>query len=241
MQKLSFFKEPTARSDQVIISLENISKHYRVGEIETTVLHNVNFSILRGDFAVILGPSGCGKTTLLNLIGGLDAPSHGRIHFNGQQIPYHNLQSLVLYRREHLGFIFQFYNLLPTLTALENVEIILDLTVQNKEEKRQRSLEYLQRLGMADKANKFPYQLSGGEQQRVAIARALVKQPSLVLADEPTGNLDEDRHSEIMQILLDMSRKERTTVVLVTHNTSIAELADRIVHINHGQLVENGR
>lgn len=241
MERTPLRRESTERTEQVIIRLEDISKHYRAGEVEITVLHDMNLSIRRSDFVVILGPSGCGKTTLLNLIGGLDAPSRGTIYFNGQKIPYHNLQSLVLYRRKHLGFIFQFYNLLPTLTALENVEIILDLIIQNKEEKRQRSLEYLQRLGMEDKAHKFPYQLSGGEQQRVAIARALVKQPSLVLADEPTGNLDEDRHGEIMKILLEMSRKEYTTVVLVTHNTSIAELADRVVHINHGQLVENDR
>ncbi|MBD3308254.1 ATP-binding cassette domain-containing protein [candidate division KSB3 bacterium] len=220
-----------------MIRLEDLSKSYVIGEVETDVLQHANLSIYRGNFVVILGPSGCGKTTLLNLIGGLDTPTTGNIYFDGQAVRFDDPHSLILYRRNHLGFIFQFYNLLPTLTALENVEIILDLVIRDTEEKRQRSLDYLRRLGMEDKAQKFPYQLSGGEQQRVAIARALVKNPSIVLADEPTGNLDEERHQEIMALLLTMSRQSHTTVVMVTHNVDVAELADRVVHITHGQII----
>jgi len=223
-----------------IIKLENVSKLYYTGTIETSVLRNVNFSIQRASFVVILGPSGCGKTTLLNQIGGLDQPTRGKIFFEGQEILFNNSRSLLLYRRKNLGFIFQFYNLLPTLTALENVEIVLDLMIQDKKLKRKRSLQYLENVGMEDKANKFPYQLSGGEQQRIAIARALVKEPRLLIADEPTGNLDEEKHREIIELMLRMSREKNITVIVATHNLRVTSFADYIIHIKQGQLIENG-
>ncbi|MEW5801316.1 MAG: ABC transporter ATP-binding protein [bacterium] len=220
-----------------MINLENVSKSYH-GEVEVAVLHDLNLFI-RGGLVVILGSSGCGKTTLLNLIGGLDFPSKGRIFFEGKEIPYHDPGQLVSYRRNKIGFIFQFYNLLPTLTAVENLEVILDLTVPGKKEKRDRCLYYLQKVGMEDKARRFPYQLSGGEQQRVAIARALVKNPALVLADEPTGNLDEANHEVIMDLIHEMAFDNRTTFMIATHNETVADLADHVIVIRNGRIVEN--
>jgi len=220
-----------------MINLENVSKSY-YGELEVKVLHDLNLSI-RGGLVVILGSSGCGKTTLLNLIGGLDSPSKGKIFFEGKEIPFHNPGQLVSYRRNKVGFIFQFYNLLPTLTALENLEIILDLTIRNKKEKRECCLHYLKKVRMEDKAHRFPYQLSGGEQQRVAIARALVKTPTVVLADEPTGNLDEANHEIIMDLIHKMSSENRTTFIIATHNEKVVDLADHVVLIRNGRIVED--
>lgn len=239
-----------------MIKLENVSKSY-YGEVEVKVLHDLNLSI-RGGLAVILGSSGCGKTTLLNLIGGLDSPSKGRIFFEGKEIPFHDPGQLVSYRRNKVGFIFQFYNLLPTLTALENLEIILDLTtIRDKKEKKDLCLHYLKKVRMEDRAHRFPWQLSGGEQQRVAIARALVKNPAVVLADEPTGNLDEANHEVIMDLIHEMSSEKmpkmpsekmssekmpsenRTTFIIATHNEKVVDLADHVVRIRNGRIVED--
>lgn len=221
-----------------MVNLENVSKSYQGGEVEVKVLHDLTLSV-RGGLVVVLGSSGCGKTTLLNLIGGLDFPSKGRIFFEGKEIPYHDPRQLTFYRREKIGFIFQFYNLLPALTALENLEIILDLTSGSKKEKRERCMHYLKTVDMADKARRFPYQLSGGEQQRVAIARALVKSPVMVLADEPTGNLDEANHEVIMDLIREMVSKNGTTFILATHNEKVVKLADHVIVIRNGRIVEN--
>jgi putative ABC transport system ATP-binding protein len=220
-----------------MINLENVSKSY-FGEVEVKVLHDLNLSI-RGGLVVILGSSGCGKTTLLNLVGGLDSPSKGKIFFEGKEIPFHDPGRMVSYRRNQIGFIFQFYNLLPTLTAFENLEVILDLTIRNKKEKRERCLQYLKKVRMEDKAHRFPCQLSGGEQQRIAIARALVKNPAVVLADEPTGNLDEANHEVVMGLIHEIASEHRTTFIIATHNEKVVDLADHVVSIRNGRIVEN--
>lgn len=222
---------------QGIIHLTNVSKSYHT-EMEVKVLSDLNLTIHSG-LAVLLGPSGCGKTTLLNLIGGLDCPSQGKILFEGEEIPFDHPGRLVLYRRHKIGFIFQFYNLLPTLTALENLEIILDLTIRNKKEKKALCFEYLRKVGMEDKANRYPYQLSGGEQQRIAMARALVKNSTLVLADEPTGNLDEKNHHLIMDLIRRLVSENKTTFILATHNQQVVTIADQAIFLRDGRIEEN--
>jgi putative ABC transport system ATP-binding protein len=220
-------------SAQSLINLQDIRKDYPMGEVTVHALSGLDLSVARGEFIVLLGPSGSGKTTTLNLIGGLDRPTSGRLVVDGNEVTGLNETRLAEYRRRSVGFIFQFFNLIPTLTAAENVEFALALTQHGKTLRRQ-SLDFLAQVGLQDRADHFPSQLSGGEQQRVAIARALANHPPLLLCDEPTGNLDSDTGRQVLQSLRNMNTNEGATVVLVTHNTSIAPMAGRVVHLRNG-------
>ena len=215
-----------------IIHFEAVSKRYRMGEVLVTALDQLDLKVFAGEFIVMLGPSGCGKTTALNLLGGLDRTTAGRVLVQGQDISRYGDAELTTYRREMVGFVFQFFNLIPTLTAVENVEFALALTQHGN--RRPRSLELLALVGLAERADHFPAQLSGGQQQRVAIARALANRPSILLCDEPTGNLDSDTGHQVLTALRDLNRQQGTTVLLVTHNAAIAPMADRVVHMRNG-------
>jgi putative ABC transport system ATP-binding protein len=195
-------------------------------------LKHVDLDIEPGQFVVILGPSGSGKTTLLNLIGGIEAPSEGRLRVAGRDLTSLSRPELTRYRREHVGFVFQFFNLVPTLTALENVQLVGELAGEGE-----RSAAALADVGLADRLERFPSELSGGEQQRVAIARALVKRPRLLLCDEPTGSLDLDSGRQVLALLHRASREEGRTVIVVTHNSAIAKSADRVVRMGSGEVV----
>ena len=216
-----------------IITFENVKKSYNIGENTFNALDGVDFSIKKGEFVVILGPSGAGKSTLLNLIGGMDRPSSGKIIVDGKDISSYGENSLTKYRAENVGFIFQFYNILPTLTVLENVELINDIVKNHKDSK-----EILKEVGLGEHLNKFPNQLSGGEQQRVSIARAIAKDPLLLLCDEPTGALDSRTGVEVLKLLKDQcnSNNGENTVIVVTHNSLIAEIADRVINLKNGKV-----
>jgi putative ABC transport system ATP-binding protein len=216
--------------------MEGVAKSYRTGEIVAQVLRDVNLRIARDEFVVMFGVSGCGKTTLLNLIGALDVPSAGTIVVDGERISSMTERARTRFRANKIGFVFQFYNLLPTLTALENVEAALEILPLDSSEIRRRGIHYLSAVGMEDKLAKFPAQLSGGEQQRVAIARALAKEPPLILADEPTGNLDEGTGLEVMRVMSDLRRRTGATMVVVTHNPRLTAFADRVLRIERGQI-----
>ena len=216
-----------------IITFENVKKSYNIGENTFNALDGVDFSIKKGEFVVILGPSGAGKSTLLNLIGGMDRPSSGKIIVDGKDISSYGENNLTKYRAENVGFIFQFYNILPTLTVLENVELINDIVKNHKDSK-----EILKEVGLGEHFNKFPNQLSGGEQQRVSIARAIAKDPLLLLCDEPTGALDSRTGVEVLKLLKDQcnSNNGENTVIVVTHNSLIAEIADRVINLKNGKV-----
>ena len=214
-----------------IIEFKNVNKEYKSGGHILKAMDNVNFSIDEGEFVVILGPSGAGKSTLLNLLGGLDSVTSGEIIVNGNHVENFDDNQLTLYRAGNVGFIFQFYNLIPNLTALENVELmkdIVDIDING--------LDVLDSVGLRDHANQFPAQLSGGEQQRVSIARAVAKQPTMLLCDEPTGALDSKTGVLILNLLQDMSHNKETTVIIVTHNAILAEAADKVIRIKNGQI-----
>ena len=213
-----------------MISLTNVSKIYRTGEIEYRALDNVNLEIFEGEFVVILGPSGAGKSTLLNLLGGMDRPTTGQIVVNGTDISDFSDKQLTKFRAEQIGFVFQAYNILPTLTVEENVAIIKDI-IKIKTD----PLKMLELVGLHKHAKKFPSELSGGEQQRVSIARAVVKKPAILLCDEPTGALDSNTGVQILKLLKKQANKH-TTVIVVTHNALIAEVADRIIRLKNGQI-----
>jgi putative ABC transport system ATP-binding protein len=220
------------------VQLQQVTKTYQMGEVQVHALRGIDLSVQPGEFVVVVGPSGSGKTTLLNLIGGLDSPSSGSLVVAGKDIAAYDEGRLTTYRRDNIGFIFQFFNLLPTLTARENVEFALELVDKGRTQARQEAMNLLQRVGLAERADHFPSQLSGGEQQRVAIARALAKAPLILLADEPTGNLDFRMGQKVLRVMQDLNRQERRTVLLVTHNTAIGRLGDRIVHLRDGQVAE---
>ena len=214
-----------------IIEFKNVNKEYNSGGHILKAMNNVNFSIDEGEFVVILGPSGAGKSTLLNLLGGLDTVTSGEIIVNGNHVEHFDDNQLTLYRAKNVGFIFQFYNLIPNLTALENVELMketVDINING--------LDVLDSVGLKDHANQFPAQLSGGEQQRVSIARAVAKQPTMLLCDEPTGALDSKTGVLILNLLQDMSHNKETTVIIVTHNAVLAEAADKVIRIKNGQI-----
>jgi putative ABC transport system ATP-binding protein len=217
---------------QPIIQFEAVAKRYRMGEVQVTALDRLDLEIAAGEFVVLLGPSGCGKTTALNLLGGLDRPTSGRVAVQGTDISRSDDAALTKYRRETVGFVFQFFNLIPTLTAAENIEFALALTRHGN--RRPRALELLGLVGLAERADHFPAQLSGGQQQRVAIARALANEPPILLCDEPTGNLDSDTGHQVLGVLRDLNRQQGTTVLLVTHNAAIAPMADRVVRLRNG-------
>lgn len=209
-----------------------------MGEIEVPALRDITLSIEEGMFIAILGPSGCGKTTLLNLIGGIDRSTEGEIQFKNENIfelSSLSERDLTKYRRKYIGFIFQFYNLVGSLTALENIELAAKLT-QPSAEARKISKELLNDVGLGDKMDKFPAQLSGGEQQRVAIARALAKQPKILLADEPSGNLDSETTGRLMKLFKTINKKYKATMIVVTHNVGISYLADRVIYLRDGKI-----
>ncbi len=217
-----------------LIALQDVSKTYRMGEVEVHALRGLHLEIPRGQFVVLLGPSGSGKTTTLNLLGGLDRPTSGQVLVEGEDITQYDDRRLTAYRAQKVGFVFQFFNLIPTLTAAENIAFALELTTRDRAVIRRRTAELLALVGLEDRGNHFPSQLSGGEQQRVAIARALAGRPSILLADEPTGNLDVETGRQVLRALRDLNREAGVTVVLVTHNTAIAPMADRIVRLHSG-------
>ncbi|MFX1255798.1 MAG: ABC transporter ATP-binding protein [Promethearchaeota archaeon] len=220
--------------NEVMISINNLSKNYQIGEIVVPALREIDLSLEKGKFFFVLGPSGCGKTTLLNIIGGVDRATEGTVISNSKTITQMHERQLTIYRREDVGFIFQFYNLIPTLNAVENVELAARLKFNDAYE---RSMKVLEEVDLKDKTFKYPSQLSGGEQQRVAIARALVKEPEIVLADEPTGNIDTETGNKILELMLDICRKRQTTFLVVTHNTGLAKkYADEIIYLQDGKI-----
>ena len=221
------------------VTFEDVSKVYRSGEVEIRAVDHISFTIERGEFCVIVGPSGAGKTTVLNMLGGMDACSGGTITVDGTRVSGFNARQLTTYRRHDIGFVFQFYNLVGNLTALENVELAAQICKDPLD-----AATVLDEVGLAKRANNFPGQLSGGEQQRVAIARALAKNPKLLLCDEPTGALDYVTGKQILKLLQDTCREKGVTVVVITHNSAITPMADRVIHIKNGtvesmQLNEN--
>ncbi len=220
-----------------MIKLENIEKVYRTDKIETVALTNVNLEVKQGEFISVMGPSGCGKSTLLNIIGLLDAPSKGGVSLNGTKINGYRDKQLAKMRNEQLGFIFQTFHLIPDLSVVDNVEIPLLYRRLSGSERRKTALQALDRVGLTSRAYHFPSQLSGGQQQRVAIARAIVGTPKILLADEPTGNLDSQMGEEIMSILMDLNKNEKTTVVMVTHDPRLSEKTERIVRLFDGRQV----
>ena len=213
------------------VVLQDITKIYKMGEIEIRAADNISFSIDKGEFVVIVGPSGARKTTVLNILGGMDTATSGKLLVDSEDITAYNSRKLTEYRREDIGFVFQFYNLVPNLTALENVELALQICRDPLDAK-----EVLEEVGLGDRLNNFPAQLSGGEQQRVSIARALAKNPKLLLCDEPTGALDYNTGKSILKLLQNMCRERGMTVIVITHNQAIAPMADRLIHIKNGQV-----
>ncbi len=214
------------------VVFENVKKVYRTGEVEITALQNVNFEILQGEFCVIVGASGAGKTTILNILGGMDSLTSGRVILDGQEVSAYNKKQLTDYRRYDIGFVFQFYNLVQNLTAFENVELAAQICREPLD-----AALVLREVGLQDRMNNFPAQLSGGEQQRVAIARALAKNPKLLLCDEPTGALDYNTGKAVLKLLQDTCRQKGRTVVVITHNQALTAMADRIITVKSGTVV----
>ncbi len=221
-----------------MIQLEDVSKMYRTERVETMALENVNLGIERGEFVSVMGPSGCGKSTLLNLIGLLDEPSTGTVHLDGQPITTYRDRDVAGLRNQKVGFIFQSFHLIADLTVLDNVEIPLLYRRVSGQERRKMALAALDRVALGSRVHHFPSQLSGGQQQRVAIARAIVGKPSILLADEPTGNLDSHMGQEIMSILKDLNESDGTTVIMVTHDPRLAEETHRTVRLFDGRQVQ---
>ncbi len=229
------------RSQTPLVKLQKLSKQYEEAGVQHTVLQNVNAVFNEGDFIVLLGKSGSGKSTLLNLIGGIDVPSAGEIWIGETNLTRLNERRLTLFRRDHIGFVFQFFNLIPTLTALENISLPHELRGNGRHEGEKRARVLLERVGLVERANTYPDRLSGGEQQRVAIARALVHEPLLILADEPTGNLDEETGGQVLTLLLELSRDAGRTLIMATHNPEVVPYADVVYHIHEGKLVPDGK
>ena len=212
------------------IEFDNIGKQYKMGEVIIDALKNTSFTIEKGELVVIVGPSGAGKTTTLNILGGMDTATSGKVIVDGKEITKLKNKELTKYRREDVGFVFQFYNLVQNLTAKENVELATQICKDSLDVSK-----ILEKVGLGNKKDNFPSQLSGGEQQRVAIARAIAKNPKLLLCDEPTGALDYKTGKQILKLLQDTCRKEKMTVVIITHNTAIAPMADKIIYFKNGQ------
>ena len=215
--------------DENFIHFENVRKDYKAGEVTVTALHDVSFSIGRAEICVIVGESGAGKTTLLNILGGMDSLSEGRVTVDGVDISAFDKKQLTAYRRTDVGFVFQFYNLIPNLTALENVELAMQICKNPLDARK-----VLCEVGLEERLGNFPAQLSGGEQQRVSIARALAKNPKMLLCDEPTGALDYQTGKAILKLLQDMCREKNMTVIVITHNSALTPMADRVIHIKNG-------
>ncbi|MDE6597612.1 MAG: ABC transporter ATP-binding protein [Clostridia bacterium] len=213
------------------LKLINVSKEYKTGTVKVNALNNVSFELEDGEFVVVLGSSGAGKTTLLNLLGGMDNATGGEIVLDGKSVTSLNKRGLTEYRRSDVGFVFQFYNLMPNLTALENVEIAVEICKNHLKPE-----DVLSEVGLSERLNNFPAQLSGGEQQRVSIARAIAKNPKLLLCDEPTGALDYNTGKKILKLLYDVSRQRKRLVIVVTHNSALKDMADKVIHIKSGEI-----
>lgn len=219
------------------VCLKEVKKIYHMGEVDIAAADGISFHIKRGEFAVVVGPSGAGKTTVLNILGGMDTATGGEVWIDGSDITKYSGKELISYRRDDIGFVFQFYNLIPNLTALENVELALQICRDPLDAR-----EVLRDVGLGERMDNFPAQLSGGEQQRVSIARALAKNPKLLLCDEPTGALDYNTGKAILKLLQDTCRQRGMTVILITHNSAIAPMADRVIKIKNGrtkEIIEN--
>lgn len=214
---------------EAFVKFEHVKKVYQMGEVSIEALTDADFEIYKGEICVIVGPSGAGKTTLLNILGGMDTLTSGKVWLDGKEISKYTQKELTTYRRYDIGFVFQFYNLVQNLTALENVSLATQICKEPMDSK-----EALDKVGLSHRLNNFPSQLSGGEQQRVAIARALAKNPKLLLCDEPTGALDYNTGKSILKLLQDTARQTQMTVVIITHNQAIAPMADRIIHVKNG-------
>ena len=212
------------------IEFKNVKKEYKMGEITIKALDNTNFTIEKGELVVIVGPSGAGKTTCLNILGGMDTPTSGDVIVDGKNVSTLKKKELVKYRREDIGFVFQFYNLVQNLTAIENVELATQICKDSLNPET-----IMKKVGLKDRVRNFPSQLSGGEQQRVAIARAIAKNPKLLLCDEPTGALDYKTGKQILELLQNTCRKENMTVIIITHNSAIAPMADKVIHFKNGK------
>ena len=215
------------------VEFENVGKTYHMGEVHINALHDATFQVEKGELVVIVGPSGAGKTTLLNILGGMDSLTSGRVTVDGKDISGFDKKELTAYRRHDVGFVFQFYNLIQNLTALENVEMATQICRNPLD-----PMETLKQVGLEERAKNFPAQLSGGEQQRVSIARALAKNPKLLLCDEPTGALDYVTGKQILKLLQDTSRQTGMTVVIITHNAALTAMADRVIRVKNGTVVE---
>lgn len=225
-------------ASEALIVLERLSKWFDEAGQRRVVLDDISADFKRGEFVVLLGKSGSGKSTLLNLIGGIDSPSSGTIRFGDQNLTGLDERARTLFRRQHIGFIFQFFNLLPTLTVIENILLPLELNNRADAAGRRHAAELLAHVGLADRANTYPDKLSGGEQQRIAIARALVHDPLLILADEPTGNLDVDTGRQVLDLLDSLTRQAGKNLLMVTHSTDVVGMADRVFSIKEGRLIE---
>lgn len=223
--------ENTKKHTEDFVKLEQVTKVYKMGEVEIRAVDGIDFSIAKGEFVVIVGPSGAGKTTVLNILGGMDTATSGSVLVDKNDIAKYSPKKIIGYRRDDIGFVFQFYNLIPNLTALENVELALQICKNPLDAKT-----VLEDVGLGERLNNFPAQLSGGEQQRVSIARALAKNPKLLLCDEPTGALDYNTGKAILKLLQDTCRKKGMTVIVITHNSAIAPMADRVIHIKNGKV-----
>jgi len=227
---------PEATARRVVFAARRLTKVYRMGLIEVHALRGVDLDLAEGDFAVLLGPSGSGKSTLLNILGGLDVPTSGTVRFRDVDLTAATDAGLTRYRREHVGFVFQFYNLMPSLTARENVELVTDIATRPMP-----ASDALRLVGLSERADHFPTQLSGGEQQRVAIARAIAKRPDVLLCDEPTGALDVATGVLVLEAIARVNRELGTTTVVITHNAVIAGMADRVVSLSDGRVVSDRR
>jgi putative ABC transport system ATP-binding protein len=223
-------------SETAAVRAENLHKSFVLGSSAVGALRGVDFSVNRGEFVAVMGPSGCGKTTLLNLVGGIDVPSRGAVWVDGIEISRLSDDELTDLRRDRLGYVFQFYNLIPTLTARENVETPMQFRGKSRAERRERASALLARVGLGDRADHKPAELSGGEQQRVAIARALANDPAIVLLDEPTGDLDSATGKEILGLLTKLNREEKVTLMVATHDAAVAAICSRVVKLRDGKI-----
>ena len=221
---------------ETVFSARSLTKVYRTGEVEIHALRGVDLDLYAGEFVVLLGPSGSGKSTLLNILGGLDVPSAGSVRYRDHDLSSADEEALTRFRREHVGFVFQFYNLIPSLTALENVEVVTEIASHPM-----KAADALTLVGLGDRLDSFPAQLSGGQQQRVAIARAIAKQPEVLLCDEPTGALDSETGVVVLEALSEVNERLGTTTVVITHNAGIAAMAHRVIYLSDGRIVREER